>query len=162
MGKHFDFRGTIRLFTCHRKELSIGVPIQSISLTSSPQVLLCQSVRLRHPRRQRFGVVRVSIGQPDEINAVRRRDFKRRSVVSEWHQNSFCDAPRRLALQMVWLIFAESREPTSGLEPLTTHYECEMGGCRVLQPLALACRIPVSKRNFLHRLAHRCAVLRAG
>jgi hypothetical protein len=43
---------------------------------------------------------------------------------AEWYQNPLGATPRGLALHSIRLIYAESGEPTSGLEPLSpAHYE---------------------------------------
>ena len=55
------------------------------------------------------------------------------------------------------LTYAERREPTSGLEPLTCSLRVSH---QALLAFAQGCRFPIPKSIFLPRLALRCAVLR--
>jgi hypothetical protein len=75
---------------------------------------------------------------------------------AEWYQNPLNVAPRGLTLQSIRLIYAGSREPTSGLEPPTCSLRVII---HALHGFARACK----SKGFPHlRLAMRCTVLLRG
>ena len=74
---------------------------------------------------------------------------------AEWYQNPLNVAPRGLTLQSIRLIYAGSREPASGLEPLSCSLRVII---HALHGFARACK---SKGFPLLRLAMRCTVLRS-
>jgi hypothetical protein len=80
------------------------------------------------------------------------------SSCSQWYQNPLGATPRELTFLSIRLIYAESGEPTSGLEPLTCSLRV-IG--HVLRGFAQECKSRISRRLSLLRVAQCCTVLRS-
>jgi hypothetical protein len=75
------------------------------------------------------------------------------------NQSQMQPTQRRCLVTDIPLIYAESREPTSGLEPLT----CSLRVCgQWLLVVTRVCKSRIGKRTFVPSIARYCSVMRPG
>jgi hypothetical protein len=76
----------------------------------------------------------------------------------QWYQSPVGVVPRKSTLETIWLIYGDSGEPTSGLEPLTCSLRVIT---QALQGCAVDCKCRIPRPDSLLRVAACCTVLRS-